>query len=106
MSPLGPPIRLRGLHSKGAAYARLIAARGAAVVVHDAGVAPDGSGFDPSVADGVVAEITEAGGIAAASDLITFDTPSSGNLPYGLLGDHAYMFESLTEDAQQVVLRL
>ena len=53
----------RGL---GAAYARLLAARGGAVVVHDAGVAQDGSGFDPSVADAVVAEITAAGGIAAA----------------------------------------
>src|SRR5260370_4788181 len=53
----------RGL---GAAYARLLAARGAAVVVHDAGVAPDGSGFDPSVADGVVSEIAAAGGTAAA----------------------------------------
>src|SRR5262249_35899325 len=37
----------RGL---GAAYARLFAERGASVVVHDAGVAQDGSGFDPSVA--------------------------------------------------------
>src|SRR5206468_204777 len=54
----------RGL---GAAYARLLAARGAAVVVHDAGVAQDGSGHDPSVADGVVAEIAAAGGTAAAS---------------------------------------
>ena len=53
----------RGL---GAAYARLIAARGGAVIVHDAGVAQDGSGFDPSVADAVVAEITAAGGTAAA----------------------------------------
>jgi NAD(P)-dependent dehydrogenase (short-subunit alcohol dehydrogenase family) len=53
----------RGL---GAAYARLIAARGGAVVVHDAGVAQDGSGFDPSVADAVAAEITAAGGTAAA----------------------------------------
>lgn len=53
----------RGL---GAAYARLIAARGGAVVVHDAGVAQDGSGFDPSVADAIVTEITEAGGSAAA----------------------------------------
>lgn len=53
----------RGL---GAAYARLIAARGGAVVVHDAGVAQDGSGFDPSVADTVVSEITAAGGTAAA----------------------------------------
>jgi NAD(P)-dependent dehydrogenase (short-subunit alcohol dehydrogenase family) len=53
----------RGL---GAAYARLLAARGAAVVVHDAGVAADGSGFDGSIADGVVDEIARAGGIATA----------------------------------------
>jgi NAD(P)-dependent dehydrogenase (short-subunit alcohol dehydrogenase family) len=53
----------RGL---GAAYARLFAARGGSVVVHDAGVTQDGSGFDPSVADAVVAEITAAGGIAVA----------------------------------------
>jgi NAD(P)-dependent dehydrogenase (short-subunit alcohol dehydrogenase family) len=53
----------RGL---GAAYARLIASRGGAVVVHDAGVEQDGSGSDPSVADGIVSEITRQGGIAAA----------------------------------------
>jgi NAD(P)-dependent dehydrogenase (short-subunit alcohol dehydrogenase family) len=53
----------RGL---GAAYARLIAERGGAVVVHDAGVAQDGSGSDPSVADTVVSEIAAAGGTAAA----------------------------------------
>ena len=41
----------RGL---GAAYARLLASRGASVVVHDAGVAPDGSGFDPGIADEMV----------------------------------------------------
>ena len=54
----------RGL---GAAYARLIAARGGMIVVHYAGVAQDGSGFDPSVADAMVAEINAAGGVAAAS---------------------------------------
>ena len=53
----------RGL---GAAYARLIAARGGTIVVHDAGVAKDGGGFDPSVADAVVAEINAAGGAATA----------------------------------------
>jgi NAD(P)-dependent dehydrogenase (short-subunit alcohol dehydrogenase family) len=52
----------RGL---GAACARLIAARGGSVVVHDAGVAQDGSGSDPSVAEAVADEIIAAGGIAA-----------------------------------------
>src|SRR2546422_9801559 len=53
----------RGL---GAAYARLLAGRGAAVVVHDAGVAADGSGFDPAVADTVAREIMSRGGAAGA----------------------------------------
>jgi NAD(P)-dependent dehydrogenase (short-subunit alcohol dehydrogenase family) len=53
----------RGL---GAAYAQALAARGAAVVVHDAGVEPDGTGGDPSIADAVVARIEAEGGTAAA----------------------------------------
>ena len=51
----------RGL---GRAYALALARRGASVVVHDAGVEADGSGGDPTVADGVVAEIVTAGGTA------------------------------------------
>lgn len=35
----------------GEAYARLLAERGAHVVVHDAGVTLEGQGFDKSVAD-------------------------------------------------------
>jgi NAD(P)-dependent dehydrogenase (short-subunit alcohol dehydrogenase family) len=54
----------RGL---GAAYARLFAARGATVVVHDAGVGRRGEGGDQSVADGVVEELRRAGGRANAS---------------------------------------
>ncbi|CAA9590125.1 MAG: Oxidoreductase, short chain dehydrogenase/reductase family [uncultured Thermomicrobiales bacterium] len=53
----------RGL---GAAYARAFADRGASVVVHDAGVGPEGTGFDPVPADATVAGIAEAGGTAAA----------------------------------------
>src|SRR5712691_4634655 len=53
----------RGL---GAAYARLLAARGAAVVVHDAGVGLDGGGFDPEVANAVARDIAAAGGAAVA----------------------------------------
>ena len=51
----------RGL---GKAYVTLLAARGASVIVHDAGVALDGTGFDPGVADAVVQEIAAAGGKA------------------------------------------
>ena len=54
----------RGL---GAAYARLMATRGGTIVVHDAGVAQDGAGFDPSVADAVVAEINGSGRVAAGN---------------------------------------
>jgi NAD(P)-dependent dehydrogenase (short-subunit alcohol dehydrogenase family) len=54
----------RGL---GAAYARELAARGAAVVVHDAGVTREGDGGDPAVADAVVEEIRASGGTAIAS---------------------------------------
>jgi NAD(P)-dependent dehydrogenase (short-subunit alcohol dehydrogenase family) len=53
----------RGL---GAAYARALAARGASVIAHDAGVEPDGSGGDPAVVDAVVAAIQNAGGTAVA----------------------------------------
>jgi NAD(P)-dependent dehydrogenase (short-subunit alcohol dehydrogenase family) len=53
----------RGL---GAAYARALAARGATVVVHDAGVEPDGGGGDPSVAQAVADEI---GGLASFENL-------------------------------------
>ena len=55
----------RGL---GAAYARAFAARGASVVVHDAGVESDGSGGDPGVAQAVADEI---GGAACVENLET-----------------------------------
>jgi NAD(P)-dependent dehydrogenase (short-subunit alcohol dehydrogenase family) len=54
----------RGL---GRAYAHAFAARGAAVVVHDAGVGRDGQGSDPAVADAVVEEIRSSGGTAVAA---------------------------------------
>ena len=54
----------RGL---GAAYAKLLAQRGATVVVHDAGVTLDGQGFDASIADAIVHQITTNGGRAVAS---------------------------------------
>lgn len=51
----------------GRAHARLLASRGAKVVVNDVGGAIDGRGGDARVADAVVAEIREAGGEAVAS---------------------------------------
>ena len=57
----------RGL---GAAYARAFAARGASVVVHDAGVEADGSGGDPAVAHAVA---EETGGVACVENLETED---------------------------------
>jgi NAD(P)-dependent dehydrogenase (short-subunit alcohol dehydrogenase family) len=59
----------RGL---GAAYARAFAERGASVVVHDAGVEPDGSGGDPTVAQAVADEI---GGLACFENL---EEPAAG----------------------------
>ncbi|MCC5610271.1 SDR family oxidoreductase [Nostoc sp. CHAB 5834] len=57
----------RGL---GAAYARLLAERGARVVIHDAGVNKEGTGFDPMVAADVASNIRKAGGVAIASDVL------------------------------------
>ena len=54
----------RGL---GRAYARLLAERGAYVVLHDAGVSLNGTGANPSVADTAVNEIRQRGGTAIAA---------------------------------------
>ncbi len=51
----------------GRAYARLLAARGARVVVNDLGGSMHGEGAAPTAADRVVAEIRAAGGEAAAN---------------------------------------
>lgn len=51
----------------GREYAKLLASRGARVVVNDLGGARDGSGSGSAAADGVVAEIIEAGGQAVAN---------------------------------------
>jgi NAD(P)-dependent dehydrogenase (short-subunit alcohol dehydrogenase family) len=60
----------RGL---GRAYARLLAARGARVVVNDLGGSPDGEGSDPEPAATVASEINDAGGTAVPdhSDVAT-----------------------------------
>src|SRR5690349_20396351 len=64
----------RGL---GRLYALDLAKRGAAVVVNDLGGTMGGQGVDPSVADQVVEEITNAGGRAVAS-YDSVDSPEGG----------------------------
>ena len=51
----------------GFAYARLLAARGARVVIHDAGVGKDGTDSDPDIAASAVGNIQETGGTAGSS---------------------------------------
>ena len=51
----------------GREYALLLAREGARVVVNDLGGARDGTGAGSAMADAVVAEITEAGGLAVAN---------------------------------------
>jgi NAD(P)-dependent dehydrogenase (short-subunit alcohol dehydrogenase family) len=61
----------------GRAYALLLAARGAKIVVNDLGGSLSGDGADPGPAQDVVREITAAGGEAVASvDSVT--TPAGG----------------------------
>ena len=64
----------RGL---GRLYALELARRGASVVVNDLGGSTRGDGSDPGPADGVVAEIEAAGGVAVASHR-SVDTPEGG----------------------------
>ena len=64
----------RGL---GRLYALELARRGASVVVNDIGGTMRGEGTDTSVADEVVAEISEAGGTAVAS-YDSVDSPEGG----------------------------
>jgi NAD(P)-dependent dehydrogenase (short-subunit alcohol dehydrogenase family) len=53
----------RGL---GFAYAKLLASRGAQVVLHDVGAAPDGAGCNPQVAEHAAAAIKASGMLATA----------------------------------------
>lgn len=64
----------RGL---GRRYALELARRGASVVVNDRGGSMGGDGTDTSVADAVVAEIRDAGGVAVASHH-SVDSPEGG----------------------------
>jgi NAD(P)-dependent dehydrogenase (short-subunit alcohol dehydrogenase family) len=61
----------------GRAHAKLLASRGALVVVNDLGGALDGSGASATPAEQVVAEIEAAGGVAVA-DAHSVGTPDGG----------------------------
>jgi len=61
----------------GRGYARLLAARGARVVVNDLGGGVDGRGAGGAAADGVVAEIRAAGGVAIGN-ADSVSTPEGG----------------------------
>ncbi len=66
----------RGL---GAAYARLLAGRGASVVMNDLGGSMEGSGRDMSAIRAAVDEVTDTGGIAVANsaDITSAEGPDS-----------------------------
>ncbi|HWL99829.1 MAG TPA: SDR family NAD(P)-dependent oxidoreductase [Nocardioidaceae bacterium] len=75
----------RGL---GASYARLLAARGATVVVHDAGVERDGSGQDPGPAGAVAESILADGGQAEAETQNLADRKGCTDLVSSVLQRH------------------
>jgi NAD(P)-dependent dehydrogenase (short-subunit alcohol dehydrogenase family) len=64
----------------GRAYAHLLAARGASVVVNDLGGTIDGRGADREPAAAVVAEIVDAGGVALADGNDVADEQGAGAL--------------------------
>jgi NAD(P)-dependent dehydrogenase (short-subunit alcohol dehydrogenase family) len=67
----------RGL---GAAYALLLAKRGASVIVHDAGLSPEGSDPDSSIAASLAEQIIAAGGSAVAHSADLADPAASDSL--------------------------
>jgi len=62
----------------GRAYARLLAARGASVVVNDIGTSPMGQGLSPEPAHAVTREIIDAGGRAIADTHTVAEEQSAG----------------------------
>ena len=84
----------RGL---GAAYARAFAERGATVIVHDAGVDPDGSGGDPAVAQAVADEL---GGVALTLNL---EQPDAGTRLVGDALDRFGRLDVVVQNAGLVI---
>jgi len=71
----------------GKTYARMLAARGASVVVNDLGGASDGTGSGTSMADETVKEINETGGKAVAN-YDSVSTPEGGEAIIQTALDH------------------
>jgi NAD(P)-dependent dehydrogenase (short-subunit alcohol dehydrogenase family) len=88
----------RGL---GRAYAHLLAARGAKVIINDIGAAMSGEGLDPGPAEQVVQEIKAAGGEAVAcTDSVA--TPQGGKAIIEAAMDHYRRLDILVHNAGNV----
>jgi NAD(P)-dependent dehydrogenase (short-subunit alcohol dehydrogenase family) len=85
----------RGL---GAAYARLLAARGAQVVVNDLGSSMGGDGTDAGPAAAVVDEIVAAGG-AAVADTNDVGTEAGANALIGAAIEHFGRVDAVVNNA-------
>ncbi|WP_063757821.1 SDR family NAD(P)-dependent oxidoreductase [Streptomyces fulvoviolaceus] len=82
----------------GRAYARLLAERGAKVVVNDLGGSMEGDGSDAGPAQKVVDEITAAGGTAVA-DTHDVSTPEGGEAIIGTALEHFGRIDVLVNNA-------
>lgn len=88
----------RGL---GRAYARLLASRGAKVVVNDVGGGLDGAGIDSGPAEQVAAEIAEFGGVAVACTA-SVATPEGGQAIIETALEHYGRVDVLVHNAGNV----
>lgn len=75
----------RGL---GLAYAKMLAARGATVIVQDTGTAPDGEGADRALAQAAADRITAAGGRASAKADAIATRADCASLVQAILTEH------------------
>ncbi len=89
----------RGL---GRAYALTLGRHGATVVVHDAGVDPDGRGSDPSCTQAVADQIRSDGGTAAALTELLGDAGSARRL-IGAVLDRFGRLDGLVHNAGLVI---
>ncbi|MFM9035076.1 MAG: SDR family oxidoreductase [Mycobacterium sp.] len=104
----------------GREYALTLAKEGASVVVNDLGGARDGSGAGHSMADQVVAEITDAGGRAVANYDSVADAAGAANIVKTAVGEFGAIhgvvsnagilrdgtFHKMTDEAWDSVLKV